>query len=52
MGRPPAELTEKIQIRLSPEELVRWTACAQADGRSLSGWIRWACATAAAKNSK
>ena len=39
-GRPPAELTERIQVRLSAEELAAWSAAAKADGRTRSDWVR------------
>lgn len=49
VGRPPAELSERIQIRLSPAELSEWTELARADGRTLSAWIRQSCKAAATK---
>jgi predicted HicB family RNase H-like nuclease len=39
-GRPRDALPERIQVRLSTEELAEWTRAATADGRTLSTWIR------------
>jgi len=39
-GRPRDALPERIQVRLSTEELAEWTRAAAADGRTLSTWIR------------
>jgi hypothetical protein len=33
--------TSNLNIRVAPDELERWNAAAQADGRTLSQWVRW-----------
>lgn len=38
--RTPDPHTERLNIRLTREELDTWTTAARADGRSLSAWIR------------
>lgn len=33
--------SERIMIRSTPDQRRRWEQLAEADGRSLSNWIRW-----------
>jgi hypothetical protein len=39
-GRPKAELTHRVQIRMTPEERTRWQKLAEAENHTLSSWIR------------
>ena len=32
---------KRLDIRATAEDLERWQAAAEADGRTLSSWIRW-----------
>ena len=41
-GRPKSPLEEQIYIRTSAEDRAAWEAAAEADGRTLSAWIRHA----------
>jgi hypothetical protein len=36
----------------SPEQVERWRRAAEADGRTLNGWLRWLADAAAAKHEK
>lgn len=38
---------ERVEIRADAEDVSRWRAAAEADGRSLSNWIRQVCNAAA-----
>ncbi len=35
--------TEKLLLRMEPEQKGRWEKAATQDGRALAGWIRKAC---------
>ena len=35
-----AKFTTNLQIRVAPEEVEAWRAAADADGRTLSAWMR------------
>jgi len=39
-GRPPSELTERIMLRATTEELEHWRKIAIAAGINLSTWLR------------
>lgn len=52
MARRPNPDRGKVEIVADPDEIRRWIACAEDDGRSLSAWIRKACAEAARRARK
>lgn len=47
MSRGPRILTERLLLRMTPEQRARWEAQAQAASVSLARWIREACASRA-----
>lgn len=40
-GRPKSEHSIRHQVRCHAEQLAAWRAAAEAEGRTLQGWIRW-----------
>lgn len=42
-----ADLDRLVTLKASTRQWKAWTAAAEADGRSLSGWIRWVLDTTA-----
>jgi uncharacterized protein (DUF1778 family) len=44
---PPSTKDERVEIRVKPEDLKRWKATADAEGMTLSDWIRHRCNTGA-----
>lgn len=45
-GRPRSAYTEQVWVRCTKKELKEWKQAAEADGRTLSGWIRYHLAAA------
>jgi hypothetical protein len=44
VGRPktlPDDMTERLMIRTYPDDAARWQSAAEADGRTVSSWLRW-----------
>ena len=46
-GMTPAPNDERVELRVPSSDLDRWRATAEAEGRSLSNWIRHVCNSAA-----
>lgn len=52
MARAPNPDRGKFEVVAPPEEIRRWLSCAEAEGRSLSSWVRRACGEAARRSAK
>lgn len=35
------QLTARLSIKVTPDQLRRWRRAGRADGRDLSNWVRW-----------
>jgi hypothetical protein len=43
LGRQPSGPRRRVHVLLPVAMHARWRAAAQAEGQTLSGWIRWVC---------